>query len=129
MVALGLILLIAALSLPSLAKLGRRHILLQQTRALAQDIELLVLDAWSTKRELTLELRPNRYTAQEKESGRMLFSKSIKAPLKLDLGHTAADLISFYPRQVVSPKSVLVNYADQSCRVVLALRGRVRFQC
>lgn len=129
LVALGLFFLLFSLSIPTLAKLGRRQALLQQSRTLSQDLQQLVLDSAYRSRELELQIRTSGYSAIEKEGDLALYAKDFKRGISAKLGSSGIKRVTFFPTQVVSPTRITLVQDTEQCQITLALRGRVRLEC
>lgn len=121
--------LLAAISLPQLANLGRGSKLRREAVEIAAVIERLLVQAQHERRVITLLLAPGYYRAERiaETTSQLLELHTVPPPLALRVKDGAR--IDLFPHGVVSPQRITIEHGAEQCSVTVALRGRVSVRC
>ncbi len=114
--------LLALVSVPGIAALSQNSLLKMQTRKVAGILQQASLRAQASL--TVLEILPNAHElliTQSDDIDRV----PIPDPVTIDTTET----LSFYPTGANQPATLVLKQQERTCRVVIALRGRVRWSC
>jgi len=129
-VAILLLGLLAAISVPSIRETLHGHTLKSETRHLKSTMEQLTLQAAQREERILLTIGQAEYTARIGGSdGPLLITREFQDPVTALLTSIPPRTIYFHKSGVSSPASITLTTGSEYCSVILSLRGRVSVEC
>lgn len=131
LLALSLLGVLTAATLPSLARLGRPNLLRTEATRLRLLVERLVAEASLGEAEISLLLETDSYTASQKSAESILLVETHRLPasVSIDPAQSSAAEVVIYAGQVSAPASIALTGGGATCFLRISLRGRVTQSC
>ena len=129
LVALAVIVIGVAVSLPHFATFGTSGRLRRATAELAATIERLIVQSQRDRRTIELILGPGYYLAQREHAERaeLIELHTLRAPVELRVRE--GQKLRLSPQGIASPLTLIVLDGASRCQIAVALRGRVTVTC
>lgn len=119
--------LILAISIPSAFRPSTHKQLQDEANRLMQAIEGAILESRQNESKVKLELTPQGY-AFSADVASQLSALGYSLPDEIFILNTP-DIITFHKSGVSSPATISLKKEDESCNVIISLRGRVKVLC
>jgi len=121
--------LMCAVSLPAFGRLGERHSLLTEASRLRALMERLSVNSELYDQDFILELKRDSYSIRQKDSGKIIQTRQLQKPILISLKDNKPVEIEYRNGRSNTALSFELKASNIFCKFVLSLRGRVTQQC
>ena len=130
LVALSLLGILVAASIPSTSSIQASHILKGESENLLGLIRKLVTDSQSSEDDIFLAITTRTYDVTTAK-GKKYFGapQFLKNPVEFIQPIGTTRTISFYKTGVTTPSTIWLKTPRDSCKIRISLRGRIKTTC